>query len=128
MISLLQNLTGRLNKRREKIGMSCAVLAVQTGLSPGTVRRVLSGKELDPHLGTIASLAQALGMELRFDEEDTNVIRHRQAERKAKRLVALVQGSSALSGQGLGPAALRDMRKRATRELLEGSSRKLWAE
>jgi hypothetical protein len=92
------------------------------------VQRILGGKESDPGFAKITSISEALGVKLRFDEEDTNAIRHRQAERKAKRLVALVQGSSALESQGLRPAEIRNLRKRTVHELLAGPNRKLWAE
>jgi transcriptional regulator with XRE-family HTH domain len=128
MTSQLHNLAKRLNERRERLGLSCAALATKTGLSLRTVQRILGGKESDPGFATIASLADALGVKLRFDEEDIEAIRQRQAERKAKQLVALVQGNSAMESQGLPRAAIRDLRKRTVHELLAGSSRKLWAE
>jgi transcriptional regulator with XRE-family HTH domain len=126
--SLLENLTIHLDERRKRLGLSCAVLAARTGLSLRTVQRILGGKESDPGFATISSLAEAVGVKVRFDEEDTDTIRHRQAERKARCLVALVQGSAALESQGLRPADIRNLRKRTVHELLAGPSRKLWAE
>jgi transcriptional regulator with XRE-family HTH domain len=128
MNSLVFRLTNRLNKRRKRLGLSCAALAARTGLSLRTVQRVLSGKEADPGFATIVSLAQALGVEMRFDEEDANVVRHRQAERKAALLVALVQGNSALESQGLPAAGVRGLRQRTVHELFSGPARKLWEE
>jgi hypothetical protein len=69
-----------------------------------------------------------MGVQLRVDEEDARAVRLRQAELKADRLVTLVQGNSALEGQGLPRAAIEDLRERTIHELLAGPNRKLWAE
>ena len=118
----------RFNQRRQQLGLSCAQLGQRTGLSLRTIQRVLSGKEADPGFATVTLLAKALGVALRLDEEDINTLRLRQATEKADRLVALVQGTSALEEQGLSATTLQDLRQRTVRDLLAGSNRKLWSD
>jgi len=119
----------RLNERREKLGIGCPVLARRTGISLRTVQRILSGEEKNPGLSTVSALARELGVGIRFDDElDVRAIRRRQAERKAERILAIVQGSSALEAQGLSRQTMRDLREKTINELLAGSPRRLWAD
>jgi transcriptional regulator with XRE-family HTH domain len=126
---IASNIAIYLDHRRRKLGLSCAALAQRAGLSLRTVQRILSEKESDPGFSTIASMARALGTTLDISaEEDPNIMRYRQAKHKAERLVALVQGTSGLEAQGLPTSAIEDLRERTVRDLLAGSSRKLWEE
>lgn len=129
MVQTTQPLSRRLNGRREKLGISCSVLARRTGISLRSVQRVLSGEETNPGFSTVAKLARVLGVGVRFDDEvDVRTIRRRQAERKAERILAIVQGSSALEAQALSRKTMRDLREQTIHELLAGSPRKLWAD
>jgi transcriptional regulator with XRE-family HTH domain len=122
-------LLDRLNQRRRSLGISCAVLARRTGVSLRTIQRILSGEELNPGFSTVASLAHELGIGLRFDDEvDVHKIRRRQAEQKARRLLALVQGNAALEAQAVSSRTMNDLRKQTINELLAGPPRKLWAD
>ena len=123
------NFRRRLNERRKTMGLTYANLARRAGLSPRTVERALSDGIEKSHIEfeSIASLAEALGIELYSEKEDANTIRRRQAQTKADRLVGLVQGNSALEAQGLDASAIQQMRERAVRDLLAGSNRALWA-
>jgi len=129
MVKVIQPMSKRLNERRERLGISCSVLAKRAGISLRSVQRILCGEELNPGFSTVATLARELGVGVRFDEEvDVRTIRRRQAERKAERILAIVQGTSALEAQGLSRETLRDLREKTINELLAGSDRKLWAE
>jgi hypothetical protein len=55
-------------------------------------------------------------------------LKREQAERKAKKLVALVQGTSGLEGQAVDRETIESMVKQTTQELLAGSTRRLWSE
>jgi hypothetical protein len=59
---------------------------------------------------------------------DARDLKREQAQRKAKKLVALVQGNSGLEGQAVDQKAVKSMVKQTTHELLAGSKRKLWSE
>jgi transcriptional regulator with XRE-family HTH domain len=129
MVKVIQPMSKRLNERRERLGISCSVLARRTGISLRSVQRILSGEETNPGFSTVAGLARELGVGVRFDDEvDVRTIRRRQAERKAERLLAIVQGSSALEAQALSRETIRDLREKTINELLAGSDRKLWAD
>ena len=109
--------------------MSCAAVAARAGLGLRTVQRALSGKEA-PELQTLDAIARALGasIQLRLEEPDVDVVKREQAERKATRLVAITQGTSALEAQAVSEKVLARMRKRTAMKLLTGSPRKLWAQ
>jgi transcriptional regulator with XRE-family HTH domain len=129
MSSALQSICRRFNERRQKLGISCAVLARRTGVSLRSVQRILSGQEMNPGFSTLASLAHELGVGVQFDNElDIDTVRRRQAELKAKRILALVQGNSALEAQAVSRRTLRDLREKTIHELLAGPNRKLWAD
>lgn len=116
------------NQRREELGLSCALLAKRANVSLRTVQRILSGREPNPGFLTILTLAEILGLTIRFDHSSAQEIRQRQAERKADQVIALVQGTSALEAQAVTPQALRGLRRKCVHELLSGSNRKLWAD
>jgi hypothetical protein len=128
MIIMKFNVSAKFNQRRVVLGMSCAVLAKRAGLSLRTVQRVMSGEETDPGFGTVAALAECLGFSVAFNEEGAECVRRRQAEDKAKRLVSVVQGTSALEAQAVSDDEVRSLRERTTNELLAGSPRRLWAD
>jgi transcriptional regulator with XRE-family HTH domain len=129
MVKAMQPMSMRLKARRERLGISCSVLAKRVGISLRSVQRILSGEETNPGFSTVAALAHELGVGVRFDDElDIRAIRRRQAERKAERIVAIVQGSSALEAQGVSRETLRELREKTINELLAGSNRKLWAD
>ena len=92
------------------------------------MQRVLSGKEMDPGFSTVAALAGELGVAVRFEEDDVHALRRQQAEKKADRILAMVQGTSALESQAVSQETMRDLRERTINELLAGSNRKLWAD
>jgi len=128
MTAIAQNLSTRLNQRRQDVGVTFALLAQRTGLSLRTVQRVLSGEENDPGFGTVVSIAEALGVSLRFEADDADEFRRKRAEQKADQVLALVQGTSALEAQALSDESKRRLKERTVHELLAGPRRKLWAD
>jgi hypothetical protein len=93
------------------------------------VQRILSGEEMNPGFSTVASLARELGVGVHFEDDvDIRTIRRRQAEKKAERILAIVQGNSALEAQSMSRETMRDLREQTIHELLAGSDRKLWAD
>lgn len=122
------NLFHDLEKRRRELGMSCVTLARRSLVSLGTVNRILSGEHEGASFANVEALARALGMEISANPLDrSEKRRQQQADQKAKELVRLVQGTSALEGQGLDNQELDEMIDRTSRELL-ASNRKLWGE
>ncbi len=116
-----------LNERRKALGLSEQALADASGVSRGTVINVLK----DPSGSTLENVLKIMAV-LGIKLEATPVarpeeIRRRQAMAKAKKLVRLVQGTSALEGQGVGPAKLKAMVRDTAEDLLRGPKRRLWA-
>ncbi len=101
----------------------------RSGVSRPTVQRILSGRHPAASFAKVVAIAQAMGLAIRFDSklDPRNLIRE-QAEQKAKRLVALVQGTSGLEGQAVDKNMVESMIEKTMNELLAGSRRKLWSE
>jgi len=116
-----------LDQRRRALGLSAELLAQRAGVSRSTVIRVLE----DPAgstLGNVLKVLDVLGLALEVrpvaKPED---LRRRQALAKAERLVRLVQGTSALEGQGVSESKRKAMVRDTAEDLLRGSRRRLWA-
>ncbi len=117
-----------LNERCRQLGMSHADVARLSGVSLPTVQRILGKEYHDATLSNLLRIAEALGLGLDFQPEDkVDALREQQARRKAKRLVGMVQGSSALEGQAVDQDTYERMVERTIHELLAGPNRKLWA-
>ncbi len=117
-----------LDRRRNQLGVTYQALAERSGVSLPTVSRILGGGQQSANLSTVLAIARVLGVRLNFDaESDVDDLLERQARQKAERLVGMVQGSSALEGQGLDEATRERMVRRTVHELRAGSKRKLWA-
>lgn len=118
-----------LNLQKEHLGISHAALAGKTGLSPITVKRILSGKGSSAHFEHVLSLAEALGVDFQAHvSADAESLRRQQAERKARMLIKLVRGNSALEGQSLSSLSYKRMFEKTVQELLSGPRKKLWQE
>jgi transcriptional regulator with XRE-family HTH domain len=122
---LLKNL----DERRRDLGLSYELLSKRCGVSRPTVQRILSGRHAAASFANIVAIAESLGLGLRFDSKvDAGDLKREQAERKAKKLVALVQGTSGLEGQAVDEKTVESMVEQTTHELLAGSKRRLWSE
>ena len=119
----------KLDSRRIRLGMSKADLARRAGVSLPTVHRVFSGRDARPRADVLASVAAALGVEVRI-HESTSVpeFRAAQARAKAKKLARLVQGTMALEAEAVGEEVLREIEERNVHALLAGPARRLWGE
>ena len=117
----------RLSRRRRDLGMPYDELGRRSGVSIGTLKRILAGGVM-AGFSTVSAVAGALGVRLGAERtEDIAAMRERQARTKARSLVALVQGTSALEGQAVDPTDIELMEQRTAAELLSGSARRLWA-
>ena len=110
-----------MNQRRRDLGISYELLSKRCGVSRPTVQRILSGRHTAASFANIVAIAESLGLGLRFDTKvDVRKLAQEQAERKATKLVALVQGTSGLEGQAVDEKAVESMVERTTHELLTG--------
>jgi transcriptional regulator with XRE-family HTH domain len=126
----LRELAKSLELRRKQLGMSCATVAQRSGLGLRTVQRALSGDAIEPEFATLAAIAGAVGasISVSLKTDDIETFKRQQAERKARRLVALTQGTSALESQAIDRRDLGRLERKTMAALLHGSNRRLWAE
>lgn len=95
-------IANQLEERRKRLGLSCAMVARRASLGLRTVQRALSADAVMPEFSTLAAIAQAMGasVRLKLEGDDVERFKEQQAQRKARQLVALTQGTSALEAQG----------------------------
>jgi len=120
-----QNPTNRLHRQFKASGMSYSVLATRSGVPIATLKRIFADNSAKASLSNVLAIAEALGMSMSLSQ--TVDIRMTQARKKARRVVGMVQGTSALESQGLNEEQIKKMIERTVHELLAGSNRKLWA-
>jgi len=107
--------------------MTHAVVAQRSGVSRSTVERVLSGHYGSASFDTVQAIAEAVGATVSIEDAvNTDDMLESQAKLKAEAILNLVQGTSALEGQGLTQAAAQSMIRQAVHRLLAGSKRTLW--
>lgn len=124
-----QNAFETIEARRRELGLSQAALAKLSGVSLPTVHRILAGHGSAASFENVFAIAQTLGMNLEaVSNIGTEELLEQQAQRKAVRLAGMVQGTSALEGQGVSRQQKARMFHKTVEELLAGSRRRLWAE
>ena len=125
----LSTIAGAFRLRRQELQMSLTELAARSGVSHATVQRVLSGIETTSRFDNLVAIADALGMELSATQRcSPQEFREEQAQQKARKLVGMVQATSALESQAVGGTKIQGMVQQTTHELLAGSSRRLWSD
>jgi transcriptional regulator with XRE-family HTH domain len=134
MVTAVPSLTF-LDQRRKSLQISRAALARRAGVSLPTVNRILSGQEAAPSITSLHALAAAMGLQVRLGHEptvevmvDAREFRRQQAVAKAKRLVALVQGTMGLEAAAVDRQTAEELLNDNVDALLAGSSRRLWDE
>ena len=124
-----QPLFEKLEYRRRELGLSQSALSERSGVSLPTVQRILSGHSPAASFDNTLAIAQVLGMQIDVVPAlNAREVLEQQARKKAERLVRMVQGTSALEGQGVSARHIGQMIKKTVQELLAGSRRRLWAE
>src|SRR5579863_9378412 len=124
-----QALAQSLEQRRQQLGMSCAVVARRARLGLSTVQRALADGDVSTTYETFERIAAALGATLRVQLQGPTVsqVKEQQAKQKARGLVAMTQGTSALEAAPLPNKVLTELEKQSTMQLLSGSPRRLWS-
>jgi transcriptional regulator with XRE-family HTH domain len=121
-------IAAELQRRRKALRMSCQLLAVRSGVSLPTIQRILRDGEEHASYATLAAMARALGMDFELkDACDEQTFSERQAETKARTIVRMVQGTSALESQAVDSATCEQMVKQTVHELMAGPRRRLWS-
>lgn len=115
-----------LRERRKALGISEKRLAERAGLSVTAVRQALAdpGRSLTKN---VSAVAHALGLELVAEQTKTDYqVRRQAALAKARRLVALMHGNSALERQAVDEQTAEDLIEQTANELMAGPPLHLW--
>jgi transcriptional regulator with XRE-family HTH domain len=131
----IRSFLGGLEKRRKELGMPWDALVARSGVPRATVIRLLKDRHAAAAFQTVVAVAEALGVPFAIDGDsihsvpvDVDDFLQRQADRQARKLVGMVQGTMGLESQALAEAAAASLVKKTKRRLLAGSKRKLWYE
>ena len=117
-----------LDQRRRALGMPLKELSRRAKVSPSTVRRVLGG-EPGARIETVAAIGHALGVRDLLDFRKSRPpykMRRLQASLKARKIVGMVQGTSALEAQAVNEQDRKLMIEKTINELLSGPRSQLW--
>jgi transcriptional regulator with XRE-family HTH domain len=116
-----------LERRRRELGMSRAAIARRSGVSLPTVNRIFGGRAGQASLVNIKAVARALGVSVRFEPVGSSAeFREREALGRARKIVALVQGTSALEEQAVDEETREAFVRQTVHDLMAGSPRRLW--
>lgn len=122
------NITTKLEKRRQELGMTFEALSKRSGVAISTVKAIFKKGVENATFSKVKAIADALGLEVEFSSEvDSYSLLHQQAERKARQLVGMVQATSGLESQAIEKSQLELMVLELVHQLMAGSRRKLWA-
>ena len=127
MRNILPITAERLQTRRKMLGIGFQSLALRSGVSIPTVKRIFGGQIAAASFGNIAAIAEALGLSFELGESSVDALCRQQARKKAMQVARLVQGTSALESQAVGKDTYKRIVEKSFREILAGPKRKLWA-
>ncbi len=107
--------------------MTFDALSARSGVPVSTLKAIFRKGVEHATFSNFAAIANAIGVEIEISITlDGYELMHQQAVTKARELVGLVQGSSALEAQGVETSQVENMVQRLVHKLMAGSSRKLW--
>jgi transcriptional regulator with XRE-family HTH domain len=124
---ILNDVFSTLEVRRQALGMSTEALARRSGVSRATVCRILGGEHSSASFWNVMAVAEALGLNARFEPvADEKEYLEQQAEKRARYAVGMVQGTMGLEDQGVDTSTKECLVEETKGRLLAGSKRKLW--
>ncbi|HEY7425731.1 MAG TPA: hypothetical protein VH682_15990 [Gemmataceae bacterium] len=116
-----------LDKQRRTLKMPLHILAERAHLSRATVCRILKEKRASSSLESVLAVASVLGAEGELHIQDPEKLVEQQVQKRAKRIVRMVQGTMALEGQGItDPKHLDQLVETAAREIRAKPRKQLW--
>jgi transcriptional regulator with XRE-family HTH domain len=119
--------TSQLDHRRRELGMTYETLAQRSGVSVMTVKRMLRKGIEHATFANVAAVAAALGVDIRFvAEQSAFQFRQQAANKAARRIVSLVQSSSALEAQAVDSQGVDEMISQTVHDLMSGPKRNVW--
>ena len=122
------NLTAKLEKRRQELGMTFEALSKRSEVPVSTIKAIFKKGIEHATFANVAAIADALGVDIKFaDEMDSYELLHQQAVKKARESVGMVQATSGLESQAVAQSQIEVMIQQLVHQLMAGSRRKLWA-
>jgi transcriptional regulator with XRE-family HTH domain len=117
-----------LRKRRKELGLSFAMLAERSGVPIATLKRMLNNGVENASLQNVCAVAEAMGISIQGQPTTASAdFLEKAAEEKARKLVGMVQATSALEAQAVAQGAVAEMIKQTVHELMAGPARRIWA-
>jgi hypothetical protein len=108
--------------------MPIEVLVKKSGLSRATVCRLLKGDHSKVTIPNLEALLKALAVEVTVNPVPASVAVKRQAERQARKVVEMVQGTMGLEAQAVDAEGVMALVESSCQRLLNGPRKKLWWE
>ena len=122
------SITAKLENRRQELGMTFEALSKRSEVPISTIKTIFKRGVEHATFSKVAAIANALGIGIDFSPEvDSYKLQHQQAEKKARALVGMVQGTSGLESQAVDQSQVELMVLGLVHQLMAGSKRKLWA-
>ena len=115
---------------RQQLTMSQHFLAKKAKVPQSTISRIEAGR-LRPNLRTLDKIFNALFCRLLISAvpyEDLQIVRQKQARKKAEQKVNYLLGTMALEKQKPDPRFARELIEEEEKKLLQANSKKLWEE
>ena len=116
-----------LDKQRRALKMTLRSLAERAKVSRATVCRVLKGETAACSFASVLAIARALGAEFQLSLQEPEEMVEQEVQKRAKKIVDMVQGTMALEAQGVTDATfLEQVVEVAAREIRAVPRKQLW--
>ena len=116
-----------LEHQRRALKMPLPILAQRAKLSRATVCRILKEKRLTASLENVLAIARVLGAEIAVHLQTPEDVIEQEVQKRAKKIVQMVQGTMALEAQGItDPILLKQLVETAAREIRAKPRKQLW--
>ena len=121
-----KSLIDKIQKRRNKMGISIDNLAKLSQVGRRTIQRFLSDQ--DVNFSVVEKITNTLGLDFSGNETvNIKTLKKQRARDKALILTSIIQSTSALENQGLDKKEINSLFKEIESELLHGKYKKnLW--
>ena len=122
------NFTERIRQASPRARITFELLSKRSGVPISTLKAIFKKGVEHASFANVAAIAGALEVGISISSElDSYSLLHQQAVKKARELVGMVQGTSALEAQAVDASQIEQMVQQLVHRLMAGSRRKLWA-
>ncbi len=118
LVTNIHNWLEALDKQRRALKMPLEVLAQRAQVSRATVCRILQERKISSSLESVLAVARVLGAELEVHIQNPETMIEEEVQKRAKKIVRMVQGTMALESQGItDPNHLDQLVETAAKEI-----------